>query len=143
MMKPAHTTKRTVLLVLAAAIVGGAIGIALDRVVLAQQASIKRTILQRADDPGAATTHEAVMGVAELPSGATSGKHRHYGIELGYVLEGPVTVDHEGRPTATFKTGETFKMDGVHEAKNAGTAPAKVLAVYIVEKGKPLAEPVK
>lgn len=142
MMKLAHTTRRTILLVLAAAIVGGAIGIGLDRVVLAQQASIKRTILQRSDDPGA-TTHEAVMGVAEIPPGATSGKHRHYGIELGYVLEGPVTVDHEGRPTATFKTGETFKMDGVHEAKNTGTTPAKVLAIYLVEKGKPLAEPVK
>jgi hypothetical protein len=28
----------------------------------------------------------------------------------------------------------------VHNAKNTGAAPVKILAVYIVEKGKPLAE---
>jgi len=30
----------------------------------------------------------------------------------------------------------------VHNAKNLGKAPVKILTVYIVEKGKPLAEPV-
>ena len=30
-----------------------------------------------------------------------------------------------------------------HNARNPGTKPVKILAVYIVEKGKPLAEPAK
>jgi len=31
----------------------------------------------------------------------------------------------------------------VHDGKNIGSSPAKVLATYIVEKGKPLASPAK
>jgi hypothetical protein len=30
----------------------------------------------------------------------------------------------------------------VHNARNPGTKPVKILAVYIVEKGKPMAESV-
>lgn len=140
-MKPAHTTKRHYLLLLAAVIVGGALGIAFDREVLAQQSGITRTILLRTDEPGA-PNYEAVMGVAELAPGASSGRHRHYGIEIGYVLEGTVVVTHEGRPTVSLRPGEAFRMDGPHEASNQSDDRTRILAVYLVEKGKPLAEPV-
>jgi hypothetical protein len=30
----------------------------------------------------------------------------------------------------------------VHNARNTGTVPVKILAIYLVEKGKPIAEPV-
>jgi quercetin dioxygenase-like cupin family protein len=137
-----ETTNRNRLAALAALIAGIAIGAGLDRVALAQQSGLKRTILLRADLPASAT-HEAVMGIAELAPGASSGKHRHPGIEIGYVLEGSIAVEHEGRQVATLKAGESFKNDGVHDARNSGSAPARILAVYLVEKGKPLAEPVK
>jgi len=138
-------TKKVGLLVFGATLFGGAIGVGLDRVALAQQtAAIKRTILTRADVPSS-TTHEAVMGIAEIPPGATSGRHFHHGIEIGYVIEGSIVAEHEGRPTATVKAGESFSnaLTAIHEAKNPGTSPARILAVYIVEKGKPLAEPAK
>ena len=47
--------------------------------------------------------------------------------------------------TKTVKAGEPFLIPAgkVHDAKNIGTGPAQVLATYIVEKGKPLATPVK
>jgi len=101
-------------------------------------------VLQRVDDPGA-NTHEAVMAVAELPSGASAGRHVHHGIEIGYVLDGAIVVDHQGRAGVTRKAGEFFQIDAgaVHDARNMGSAPAKILAIYIVEKGKPLAEPAK
>jgi hypothetical protein len=42
-----------------------------------------------------------------------------------------------------LKAGDSFRnAPGVHNAKNTGTTPVKILAVYLVEKGKPLAEPV-
>jgi quercetin dioxygenase-like cupin family protein len=116
-------------------------GVLLDRAVLAQQGALKRTILLRTDDPGCGA-YEAVLGIAELPPGSSSGKHRHPGVEIGYVLEGSIVLEHEGRPTATLKTGDSVKNDGVHSATNSGSQTAKVLAVYIVEKGKPVAEPV-
>ncbi|MBI3263612.1 MAG: cupin domain-containing protein [Acidobacteria bacterium] len=134
--------RRSSFLVLAAAILGAALGVALDRVALAQQSGIKRTILTRADVPASAT-HEAVMGLAEIAPGASSGRHYHHGMEIGYVLEGSVVIEHQGKPIATVKAGEAFKNEvtAVHDAKNPGTTPARILAVYVVEKGKPLAEP--
>ena len=136
--------KRQRVFVLVLALVGAAaIGAGLDRVALAQQPGIKRTILLRTDEPGA-PTYEAVMGVAEIAPGAMAGRHRHPGIEIGYVLEGSVTLEHEGQPAKVLKAGDSFKNEpGVHNAKNTGTTPVRILAVYLVQKGKPLAEPVR
>jgi quercetin dioxygenase-like cupin family protein len=124
---------------------GIGVGVAVDRVALAQQQpapGIKRTILQRVDDPGSAN-YEAIQGIAEIAPGASSGKHRHHGIEVAYVLEGSMVVEHEGQPPKTLKAGDAFtNQAAVHNAKNPGKTPVKILTVYIVEKGKPLAEPV-
>ena len=135
---------RTGLLVVAGMVGGSALGIALDRTVLAQQSGITRTVLQRVDAPGS-TSHEAVMATAVLAPGASAGRHMHHGVELGYVLEGTVVFEHAGRAPVTKKAGEVFDNanGAAHDAKNAGTTPAKILAVYLVEKGKPLAEPAK
>ena len=137
----ARRTLRTII-ILALLTCGAAIGVGVDRLALAQQPGIKRTILLRTDEPGS-QTHEAVMGVAEIAPGAMAGKHRHPGIEIGYVLEGSVTLEHEGEPPRMLKAGDSFEnAPGVHNAKNTGKTPVKILAVYLVEKGKPLAEPV-
>ena len=137
------TTKEITLIAIATAIAGIAIGIAVDRVAFAQQPGITRTILQKADDPGS-VKYEAVMAVAEIPPGAQSGKHTHPGIELAYVLDGTVTVEREGQAPVTLNAGDHVQNVGVvHNARNPGTKPVKILAVYIVEKGKPLAEPAK
>ncbi len=118
------------------------VGAAADRLAFAQQPGIKRTILLRTDDPGT-PTYEAVMGIAEIAPGAMAGKHRHPGIEIGYVLEGSVTLEHQGEAPRVLKAGDSFNNGGgVHNAKNTGKTPVKILAVYLVEKGKPIAEPV-
>jgi quercetin dioxygenase-like cupin family protein len=136
-----NSKARSHLLLVTALLTGAMIGLGVDRAIGAQQSGIKRTILLRTDEPGS-TTHEAVMGIAEIAPGASAGRHRHYGIEIGYVLEGSVVLESEGRPAVTVKAGDSFKNDGVHNAKNTGDKPVKILAVYLVEKGKPLAEPV-
>ena len=118
------------------------LGLGVDHVAFArQQPGIKRTILQRQDDPGS-PKYEAVMGISEIPPGGTSGKHRHPGIELAYVLDGAVELVHEGKPPVTVKAGEATMntLGGIHTATNRGTVPVKILTVYIVEKGKPMAE---
>jgi len=125
-------------------VAGVGIGIAVDRTAFAQQPQpgIKRTILQRADEPGA-SNYEAVMAIAEIPSGMSSGRHKHPGIELAYILDGSMTVEHDGSPTTTVKAGDAIiNKAEVHNAKNTGTKPVKILAVYLVEKGKPMAESV-
>jgi quercetin dioxygenase-like cupin family protein len=112
---------------------------------LAQAPGIKRNILQRTDVVGH-EPKECVFGTAELSPGATSGKHIHHGTETGYVISGEVqlVVDGEAAPR-TLKAGDSFLVEArkPHEGKNVSSAPVKILSAWVVEKGKPLAEPVK
>jgi quercetin dioxygenase-like cupin family protein len=110
----------------------------------AQQAGFKRVPLQKNDVSGVAG-RESVLARGEFDPGASVGKHTHPGDEVAYVLEGEVMFQVEGKPPATLKAGESLFVPAgtVHAAKNASKAPAKVLSTYIVEKGKPLATPVK
>lgn len=122
---------------------GAVLGVGVDRGVQAQQSAIKRTPLMTVDEPGAAG-HEAIMGIAEIPADGTSGRHYHHGVEIGYVLDGTLVIEHQGRSVQTVKAGEPFRIDAnaAHEAKASGSA-TRILTVHMVEKGKPLAEPVK
>jgi quercetin dioxygenase-like cupin family protein len=138
------SNRRAIVLAATLLVTGVGIGVSLDRVAFAQQPSngIKRTILQRADEPGA-SNYEAVMAVAEIAPGASSGRHRHPGIELAYVLDGSLVVERDGQAPYTAKAGDAIKNEAqVHNAKNLGKTPVKILAVYLVEKGKPMAESV-
>lgn len=108
----------------------------------AQQTGFKRTVLQQGDAsvPG----REVVMAVAEFQPGASAGKHTHPGDEVGYVLEGNVVIAQDGKPAMTLGPGKSFHIPAgtVHNATNSGSGPARILATYVVEKGKPLATPV-
>jgi quercetin dioxygenase-like cupin family protein len=108
----------------------------------AQEPPFKRTVLQQGDLSMAG--HEAVTARVDIPQGVSVGKHTHPGEEVAYVMQGTLQVEIEGA-TKTVKAGEPFLIPAgkVHDAKNIGTGPAQVLATYIVEKGKPLATPVK
>ena len=108
----------------------------------AQQPAFKRTEVQRGDlsAPG----REGVQAIAEFPPNVAAGRHTHPGEEMGYVLEGTFRVEIDGQPAVTKKTGEAFFVPAgrTHNATNVGTGTARILATYIVEKGKPLATPV-
>ena len=109
--------------------------------VLTQQPTFKRTVLQQADIsvPG----REAVTAVAEFQPGAAAGRHTHPGEEIGYVLEGQLLLEQDGKAAVTLRAGQTFLIPPgtVHNATNSGSGTARVVATYLVEKGKPLATP--
>lgn len=100
---------------------------------------IKRTPLQKVDFPAG---FETVTAIAEIPAGTAAGKHTHPGAETGYVLEGELELVVEGKPAQRLKAGESYQIPaGVpHDAKAVGDKPMKVLAIYIVTKGEPLAK---
>ena len=104
----------------------------------AQQGGIGRVDLQRHDlsVPG----REAVQVRVDFEPGAAFGAHTHPGEEIIYVLEGALEYVVEGKPPVTLHAGEVLFIPAgtVHAAKNVGSGPAKELATYIVEKGKPL-----
>jgi quercetin dioxygenase-like cupin family protein len=105
-----------------------------------QTANIKRTPLQKFDVPGA--NYETVIGLAEIAPNANIGRHTHPGIEGGYLIEGGMTLMVEGQPPKEIKPGDSWQIPPgtIHDAK-AGSGGAKVIASYVVEKGKPLATP--
>ncbi len=114
--------------------------------VKAQPASapaIKRNFLLKQDMsiPG----HEALMAEVELPPGSAEGPHTHPAEVYAYVLQGTIELEREGKPNATLKAGDTFTIapGQIHQAINQSDAPAKLLAVFVAEKGKPLTTPVK
>jgi quercetin dioxygenase-like cupin family protein len=120
-----------------------AIAVALTGIVAAQQPAFKRTVLQQADIsvPG----REVVSAVAEFDPKATPGMHTHFGEEIGYVIEGTFLIEQAGKPPVTLQAGGSFLIPAgtVHNATNTGTGKGRILATYIVEKGKPLATPSK
>lgn len=109
---------------------------------LAQQDGIRRAILQRYDVPTAAA-HETVLGTAEVVKGGRIARHMHHGVEMGLVLEGRMVLKIEGHPDLVLEPGQSYQIPAglAHEGDNVGDGAAKVAAVYVVEKGKPFAEP--
>ena len=102
------------------------------------QDGVKRTDLQTHDlsIPG----REVVQQMVELQPGIVVGKHTHPGEEVSVVLEGELRLEEAGKPAVTLKAGQAFTVPSgvVHSATSAGRVPTKLLATYIVEKGKPL-----
>jgi quercetin dioxygenase-like cupin family protein len=113
----------------------------LTGVLIAQAPGIQRTLVGRADVsvPG----REAVVARVEVAPGAHAGRHTHPGDEISYVIEGEAELLIDGQPPRKVKAGESFVVPAgvVHDAHNTSDAPIKLVGVYVVEKGKPLATP--
>jgi quercetin dioxygenase-like cupin family protein len=107
-----------------------------------QTANIKRIPLQKFDVPG--TDRETIIGIAEVAPNVNIGRHTHPGVESGYVLEGDMVLLIDGQPPKPLKAGESYQIlsGAVHDGKS-GAKGAKVIATYVVEKGKPFAVPAK
>jgi quercetin dioxygenase-like cupin family protein len=121
----------------------GVILLAVDSTAYAEeQSAIQRKSLLREDStiPG----YQLIMNIVEIPAGAREVKHTHPGPLAGYILEGTLILEHEGRPTATYKVGEAFLVEAgkIHQGINTSNAPVKILATLAVEKGKPATSPV-
>jgi len=116
--------------------------LALAGAAIAQEPPIKRTPLQKFDVPGAG--YETVMGIAEIVPNVLIGRHSHPGVEAGYVLSGDLVLMVDGQPPKPLKAGDSYQIppNAIHDAKS-GASGAKVLAAYVVEKGKPLATAAK
>jgi quercetin dioxygenase-like cupin family protein len=127
-------------------LLAGAVTTALLGAAHAQQAPlqpspIKRTPLGKVDVPG--SNYEVVFGITELAGGFKSGRHSHPGLVLAYVAEGEFWYLVDGQPERIYKVGESFQLphSAIHNEGAAGSNPVKVMAVFVVEKGKPMVQP--
>jgi quercetin dioxygenase-like cupin family protein len=121
-------------------VLGAALAVAAGTL-LAQASGLTRTLVGRGDVsvPG----REAVVARVEVAPGAKAGRHTHPGDEISYVIEGTAQLLIDGQPPRTVKAGESFIVPAgvVHDAHNDSDMPIKLVGVYVVEKGKPLASP--
>jgi quercetin dioxygenase-like cupin family protein len=99
--------------------------------------AVVRKVLMQQDVPNGAQL--SVVSV-EIPVGGREGRHTHPGPLIVYVQEGALTLDYEGKPTVTYKVGETFSVDAgkIHEGINNGNVPIKALASFVTPKGAAL-----
>ena len=119
----------------------GAMLVAVAGVIVAQTPALTRTLVTKADVsvPG----REAVVARVEVAPNGVAGWHTHPGDEISYVMEGEATLMIAGQPPRKVAAGEAFVIPAgvVHNARNDGATAAKLVGVYVVEKGQPLASP--
>jgi quercetin dioxygenase-like cupin family protein len=122
-------------------LVAGAALVAFSGLIVAQAPGLTRTLVTKADVsvPG----REAVIAKVEVAPGGVAGWHTHPGDEISYITEGEATLMVAGQPNRKVAAGEGFVVPAgvVHNARNDSTAPVRLVGVYVVEKGKPLASP--
>jgi quercetin dioxygenase-like cupin family protein len=83
------------------------------------------------------------MARVEVAAGGIAGWHTHPGDEISYVMEGEATLMIAGQPDRKVAAGGGFVIPAgvVHNAKNEGAVPVKLVGVYVVDKTQPLATP--
>ncbi len=107
----------------------------------AQASGLTRVMVTKADV--SVPNREAVVARVEVAPGAMAGWHTHPGDEISYVMEGEATLLIAGQAPRKLAAGEAFVVPAgtVHNAMNHGSTPTKLVGVYVVEKGQPLASP--
>jgi quercetin dioxygenase-like cupin family protein len=129
--------KKSIIVAVAALAIGG---VAFAQGQMAPTTGLKRTLLQKFDVPPG--ERETVVALVEIPANADVARHTHPGPETDYVLEGDLILDVQGIGPKPYKAGDSFYIPaGVVHGGKGGANGAKIVGVYIVEKGKPLATP--
>ena len=137
-----HNPNRTLSMVF---VIGALCGFAVLLVIPtpAQQTTVTRKVLLREDSsiPG----YEVDLVAVDIPVGAREGRHTHPGLAMIHVQEGTLTLEHEGKPTANYKAGDNFFVEPgkIHEGRNDGNTPIKILGTFVIKKGMPLTSQVQ
>lgn len=86
---------------------------------------------------------ETVLLAISIAPGGTSGRHTHPGDCYGTVFEGTVELRVDGREPRRVSAGDAWHnaRGVVHELRNAGDAPVRVVNTLVIDKGKPRMQP--
>ena len=101
-----------------------------------------KTILKTT--PSGDDTKETVISSAEFAPGVTLPRHTHPGDDYTVVLQGTLELIVEGREPRQVSAGEAFHVPGglVHYTRVLGDTPVRIIAIWVIEKGKPAMQPV-
>ena len=107
----------------------------------ARPPGVQRQVLERMAGP--AEGQEVLLVRVEIAPGESAGRHSHPGIETGYVVDGEVVMEVDGEAPRRLVAGDSYLIPAgrVHDVRATGPRPARALATFVVERGKPLAVP--
>jgi quercetin dioxygenase-like cupin family protein len=71
-------------------------------------------------------------------------RHTHPGDDYTVVLQGTLELLVEGREPQRVSAGEAFHVPGglAHQTRVLGDSPVRIVAFWVIEKGKPAMQPV-
>jgi quercetin dioxygenase-like cupin family protein len=106
-----------------------------------QPPPVKRTMLGKLEVPGA--NIDVITAMVEIAPGFKAGRHTHPGTAQAQILEGEFWYAIDGQPEKVAKAGEFLEIRDsvIHNEGAQGSTPLKMLVIYTVERGKPLASP--
>lgn len=104
---------------------------------------IKRTPIGKTEVPD--SKYEVISAVVEIAPNFRAGRHFHPGTVQVQMIDGEFLLALDGQPEKTYTAGQAFEVPNraIHNEGAVGDKPAKLIAVYVVEKGQPLVQPVK
>jgi quercetin dioxygenase-like cupin family protein len=97
-----------------------------------------RTDLQRAPSP--VPGWEIRQTLVQIAPGTASGRHSHPGPEVGYIVQGDVSMEFDDDTALELHSGDPFLIPPgrIHNARNVGTVGTKMLSTYFVDPDQPL-----
>ena len=136
-------SKKSLIAATVTALVLGGAALAQQQAAPVAPSPVKRTVVGKVEVPG--SNYEAVTATVEIAPGFKAGRHLHPGVVFALVTEGEFWLALDGQPEKTYKAGEqlTLPLKGIHNEGAVGSVPVKLIATYVIEKGQPLAIPVK
>jgi quercetin dioxygenase-like cupin family protein len=127
-------------------LLGGAGALVMQTVLSTAQTQNGRKVVFQHDLPDLNLKDWTVTAVeVSYAPGESSPAHRHPGLTMVYVLEGEIRSKVGDEPETTYAAGQMFletpdQLHGV--SRNASnTKPAKLLAMLLAPKGRPLTTP--
>ena len=81
------------------------------------------------------TDSEVVMGLIERDGESATSKHYHPGGEFGFILEGVVYIESQGKPEVVLSAGDSFyQPPGEWHIISTGAEGAKTVVFRVLER---------
>lgn len=127
--------------------VSSAIGAAVGLVLFQDDADAQESpeyplrFLAKTEYPG--DKYICILVSEDLSPGQRVARHMHSGVESSYVPTGSITLSIQGQPDLIVKAGEGYQIPPLtpHSVQN-GSGKSTIVATFVVEKDKPLVQPV-
>jgi quercetin dioxygenase-like cupin family protein len=89
-------------------------------------------------------TKETIVSSAEFAPGVELPRHSHPGDDYTVVIQGAIELIVEGQEPRKISAGEGFHVpqEIIHRTRVVGDIPVRIIAFWVVEKGKPAMQPV-